>query len=354
MAKSLNEVLAENSFNLEQRGDKWVMNCPFHAGDHDPSFTVYPTNTYYCFGCEQWGDAVKFLTDYLGKSYQEALDYVGADYKFPRAEKSKVIKTKNVSSTWSFLYQVVLQYHDYLSKTAGAVNYLTKRGLTHSTITKYKLGYTDGNVLNLFYAWEREMALEAGLTNKSGFETLSHRITIPNILTPSAYCDFVIGRTVVNDSVKYLGLRVPKPIFGFHEVRHSPILFVVEGQFDWLLLRQWGYPAINLSGHHIPKYNRKLLENKYLVIVPDYDENEVGQKAARGLHESFEKSMILDYSRYKQEGINLDIGELAMQEDGEKKFHQVVQENIWTIPLSRETLARWLPSSMVNLSFLLT
>jgi DNA primase len=355
MAKNLKEVLSENEIELtESSGDRWVAVCPFHKGDRDPSFTVYPTGTYYCFGCEEWGDTVKFLVDYKHMTSAQALEYVGEDYKFPRADKAKVIKIKNVTKMWQFLYSVVEEYHDFLSKTPGAINYLVKRGLTHATIEKYKLGYTDGHVLNLYWAWEREMAFEAGLINRSGYETMSHRVIIPNLLDSGQGCDFLIGRTVVNDPVKYLGIRVPKPIIGFHSVRNSPIIFVVEGQFDWLLLSQWGYPSVSLGGHHLPKYMRALFANKFLVIVPDYDENNVGQKAAHSLQQTFgENATILDYSRYRQVGQSLDIGELALQENGERKFYEVVMESIWNTRFSKRQLSRWLPNSIDTTSSLL-
>lgn len=354
MAKSLVEVLRESNIELEDSsGERYVARCPFHEGDNEPSFTVYPTNTYYCWGCESWGDAVKFLVEYRHMTTKEALEYVGEDYKLPKAEKAEVIKIKNVSVMWKFLYDCADSYHRFLIQTPGALTYLRNRGLKDSTISKYKLGYTDGRVLNLVYSWERELASEIGLINKSGYETLSHRITIPNLLDFGESCDFIIGRTVVNDSIKYLGIRTPKPLGGFAEVKHSPILFVVEGQFDWLLLRQWGYPAVNMSGHHLPKHFRTLLSSKYLVIVPDYDENGVGQGAAQSLKEAFgDRAEILDYSRYKLDGQSIDIGSLALQENAEEKFAQVVKENLWTIPFWIKTLNQWLPPLETQLSVL--
>lgn len=355
MAKTLKEVLVENEIELtEGSGERYLARCPFHKGDNEPSFTVYSTGTYYCWGCEAWGDSIKFLVEYKGWTTKQALEHVGEDYKFPKADKAQVIKIKNVSVSWKFIYDCNETYHRFLIQNPGAINYLRNRGLKDSTISKYKLGYTDGHILNLVYSWERELAVEVGMMNKSGYEALSHRIIIPNLLATEKNCDFIIGRTVVNDNIKYLGLRAPKPFFGFHELRHSPILFVVEGQIDWLLLRQWGYPAISMSGHHVPSYFYSLLANKYLVIVPDYDENGVGQGAAQALLEMFkDRAIILDYSRYKKPGQNLDIGELALDDDGEQKFFEVVQENIWTLPISINTLTRSLPNLISTESALL-
>ena len=91
------------------------------------------------------------------------------------------------------------------------------------------------------------------------------------------------------------------------------------------------------------KHVKKLLDNKFVVIVPDYDENGVGQKAAVGLHESLPKSMILDYSRYKKDGVGLDIGELATQDDAETKFSEIVKENVWSMKIMANRQNRSFP-----------
>ena len=39
-------------------GQLLVLSCPFHPGDNTPSLTIYPNNTFHCFGCEAWGDAL--------------------------------------------------------------------------------------------------------------------------------------------------------------------------------------------------------------------------------------------------------------------------------------------------------
>jgi DNA primase len=347
MAKTLTEVIGEQGFEtLESGSGRRVMKCPFHKGDHEPSLTIYPTETYFCFACDAWGDAVKFLVDLKGWTSQEALDYVGADYKTPKADKTKVIKVRNTLATFRFLHDVAMEYHEFLRATPGALNYLHNRGLNIDTIRKYKIGYTDGHVLRLQTAYEMDLALEIGLINKSSYEMLSHRVTIPNI-TEEGQCDFMMGRTVINDKVKYLGARMPKPIQGFYEIRHSPVIFLVEGQFDWLTLRQWGYPAAVISGTHLSRANKQLLEGKKIVIVPDYDDTNVGINAANGLKESLgENAVVLDYGELKTGPGKLDISSLAESKGGEFLFQTIVREQLpWlTMNFSRRVLSRYFPS----------
>lgn len=347
MAKTLTEVLTEQDLEpQESSGGRKVLPCPFHKGDNEASFTIYPNETYFCFGCEVWGDAVKFLVEYKGFSNHEALEYVGIDYKTPRADKSQVIKVKNTHKTFKFLYEVAEIYHDFLLQTPGAINYLYKRGLTEETILKYKLGYTDGRVVSFNTAYEMDLALEIGLINKNSYEMMSHRITVPNLLE-EGYCDFLMGRTVTNDKVKYLGTRMPKPLQGFYEVRHSPVIFVVEGQFDWLTLRQWGYPAIAMSGTHQTLVNAALLEDKKLILVPDYDESHVGENTMNSLKAKFgDRATILDYSELRTGSGKFDVSALAESPGGELLFKTIVTEQLsWlTTFMSNRILMKWFPT----------
>lgn len=340
MAKTLLEILEEEDLDLIPKGERYKARCPFHEGDNEPSFTIYDESNYYCFACGVWGDAVKFLIDYKGLTPAEAMDIVGEDYKQPRAEKSKVIKVKNTTQTWQFLDAVTEQYHQHLLSLPGAVNYLLGRGLTLDTIRRYRIGYTDGKVLNLMFAWERELADEVGLMTRKGYETLSHRITIPNSLEKNQV-DFIMGRTIIHDKVKYLGLRMPKPLIGFYEVRRSPVVFMVEGQFDWLTLRQWGYPAICISGTNAKAHELIALADKYVVIVPDLDDGP-GMKAANKYKERLrDQAVILDYSALKTGTDKLDVSTLAERSDGEASFNQIVTEQLWDGLLLRDQQMKW-------------
>jgi hypothetical protein len=40
-------------------GGRFAIQCPFHEGDREPSLKLYPRdNSFYCFGCGAWGDAL--------------------------------------------------------------------------------------------------------------------------------------------------------------------------------------------------------------------------------------------------------------------------------------------------------
>jgi hypothetical protein len=52
--------------------DRYLANCPFHE-DKSPSFYLYPTNTFHCFGCQENGDVIKLTMHLHGISFREAI-----------------------------------------------------------------------------------------------------------------------------------------------------------------------------------------------------------------------------------------------------------------------------------------
>jgi DNA primase len=58
---------------LRRSGQNFIARCQFHD-DHNPSFVVFPhTQSFYCFGCQQHGDVLKFLMQVERLSFPEAL-----------------------------------------------------------------------------------------------------------------------------------------------------------------------------------------------------------------------------------------------------------------------------------------
>ncbi|SHN18396.1 CHC2 zinc finger domain-containing protein [Roseibium suaedae] len=60
------------------KGDFWAC-CPFH-GEKSPSFHCEdPKQRYHCFGCGAAGDQIRFLQDFKGMSFAEAVEALGGD-----------------------------------------------------------------------------------------------------------------------------------------------------------------------------------------------------------------------------------------------------------------------------------
>jgi hypothetical protein len=60
-----------------KRGSLYLLRCPLHEGDRDPSLTIYPPpRGWWCFGCQRGGDAVAFVAELQRCSIVEALEIV--------------------------------------------------------------------------------------------------------------------------------------------------------------------------------------------------------------------------------------------------------------------------------------
>jgi DNA primase len=60
---------------ITSAGDKKRMLCPFHD-ENNPSFFIYPNNSYYCFGCGVHGNAIDFVMQKLGYSFKQACEFL--------------------------------------------------------------------------------------------------------------------------------------------------------------------------------------------------------------------------------------------------------------------------------------
>src|SRR5438270_13566064 len=66
--------LVGETVRLQKRGRSYVGVCPFHK-EKTPSFHVMgeDRNYYYCFGCHESGDAIKFVQRIEGLEFIEAV-----------------------------------------------------------------------------------------------------------------------------------------------------------------------------------------------------------------------------------------------------------------------------------------
>lgn len=90
-------VLQSEGIELRQRGrDFWGL-CPFHE-EKSPSFKVSPERqSFYCFGCNEGGDAVDFIQKLRGIGFKDALQVLGIragerPKPDPKAERQKQLR----------------------------------------------------------------------------------------------------------------------------------------------------------------------------------------------------------------------------------------------------------------------
>lgn len=72
-AKVVLSDLVSRKVNLSKAGKEWKALCPFHS-EKTPSFAVNDEKGFYhCFGCGVHGDAIRWLTDMEGMSFNQAV-----------------------------------------------------------------------------------------------------------------------------------------------------------------------------------------------------------------------------------------------------------------------------------------
>lgn len=71
--KTIREISIHRILSIHESGRRISLRCPFpNHRDGTPSFTLYPTNDFYCFGCGASGrGAIDFVTK-LGYTFVEA------------------------------------------------------------------------------------------------------------------------------------------------------------------------------------------------------------------------------------------------------------------------------------------
>ncbi|MBX3740497.1 MAG: hypothetical protein KF712_05870 [Akkermansiaceae bacterium] len=73
---------------LERIGTAFKAKCPFHH-EEMPSFTVSPTRqTFHCFGCGRYGNAIGFIMEYENLSFEDAIKKLAAGANLSMMEAS--------------------------------------------------------------------------------------------------------------------------------------------------------------------------------------------------------------------------------------------------------------------------
>ena len=130
---------------LKRAGKNLVGLCPFH-NEKAPSFTVSPEKQiYYCFGCQQGGNAINFVMNYEHLTFQEAVEGLAGRYGVPIQRLKDSRKPKLLDA----LQHLAGYYCDGINQSSSARRYLEARGIDDGTAQEFSLGYSDTSRSNL-------------------------------------------------------------------------------------------------------------------------------------------------------------------------------------------------------------
>lgn len=295
---------------LRRAGNNLIACCPFHV-EKSPSFTVSPIKQFYhCFGCGANGDAIRFLTEYDGLHFVEAIEVLasrlGITVPTEAAEgvsNKSILKTRDIYEILekaATFYQQQLKNHPMSDK---AKNYLKSRGLTGQIAKNFGLGYAPSSWDSLLNALGTDPhAIEnlhkAGLLIQKdqgrAYDRFRDRIMFPIRDRRGRVVGFG-GRIIDQGEPKYLNspetlvFNKGNELYGLFEARTGnralKSLLVVEGYIDVVGLSQFGIKnAVATLGTALTERHIESLFKCVTEITFCFDGDKAGKEAAkRGL-----------------------------------------------------------------------
>ncbi|MCH2335703.1 MAG: DNA primase [Pseudomonadales bacterium] len=337
----------DSRVSLKRAGKNLQALCPFHE-EKTPSFSVNPEKQfYYCFGCGATGTSLRFLMEYEGLEFVDAVETLAqiAGVEVPREAGSR----KQIDTD---LYEILSSADRYYRsalrdpKLSGkAVEYLQSRGINGVTARDFGIGFAPAGWDGLKQALTRfpeSKLIEAGMLvrNDAGrvYDRFRERITFPIRDTRGRVVGFG-GRVLGDEKPKYLNspetevFQKSRELYGLFEARRAlrelPRLLVVEGYMDVVALAQHGIPnAVATLGTATGQTHYEKLFRYTREIVCCFDGDSAGRGAAwKALSSAFPVLQEGRQLRFMFVGDGEDPDTLIRSE-GEAKFNQHIEASI--------------------------
>ncbi|HYG72278.1 MAG TPA: DNA primase, partial [Actinomycetota bacterium] len=289
--------------------------CPFHT-EKTPSFSVSPSKgVYYCFGCGQGGDAIRFLREVEHLDFTDAVERLARDAGVNVRYEGDTPAERRAASKRQALNRANEEafglYHRMLldgREGEDARRYLAERGIDQETASAFEIGYAPGYadflLRRLARSLSTELLVEAGLALRDDQgnvrDRFRGRITFPvrdlsgravgigARILPTARDDAASRAT---EGPKYLN-SPETPIYKKAEVLYnldrakagvarSGEIFVVEGYTDVIAMAQAGIDtAVATCGTALGEGHFRLASRFAQRMVLLFDGDEAGARAA--------------------------------------------------------------------------
>ena len=186
------EIIGE-VVSLSKAGRNYIGLCPFH-GEKTPSFNVVEDKQFYhCFGCGRSGDVFKFIEEYRGVTFMDAVQIVSEKAGIAIQNQARPHQPTLVNPNQDLydIHQEASKFYQAILMTTKmgeeARNYLHERGLTDEVIHHFQLGLApaEGNYLyrNLSEKFSEKVITDSGLFTISDagtvFDAFQDRIMFP-------------------------------------------------------------------------------------------------------------------------------------------------------------------------------
>jgi DNA primase len=306
-------LISEHSL-LKKVGRRWSGLCPFHT-EKTPSFSVNAEEGfYYCFGCQESGDAITFVRAMDGLDFVDAVRFLADRAGITLHEDQEAGRDhKRRSELLDAMERAVEWYHERLlrSPDAGpARDYLRSRGYDGDVVRQFRLGWApdDWDVLAKALRLPEKVLSDSGLgfVNRRGRaqDFFRARILFP-ICDPTGR-PVALGGRILPPRLGQVPPERPEP--KYKNSQESPIyakrrtlyalnwakkgiiaqgeVVVCEGYTDVIGCFQAGVPwAVATCGTALAEEHFTLLRNFAKRIVLAYDADAAGQSATSRVYE---------------------------------------------------------------------
>jgi len=274
--------------------------CPLHPETH-PSFYVNAAkNVFYCHGCGNGGDLIRFVQLSLNLSFREALVYLKRQLGPPEPGEDEA------------LCEAADFYRQQLVRHPEALDYLHSRGVHDPRlIDQLSIGYAPGGMLYRHMSrlgYPADLLLGVGLIHQ-GKDAFYRRIVFPCF--DGSHPINLYGRSI---GVAAPHRFLPRPkggLFAWSTVRNYPDVILVEGLFDLAVLWQAGFiNATCAFGVHLtdPQFSQ-LSDRLDRTVFIAFDPDPAGVHAARTLAR-----------KLQQAALNVRIADLPSGQDPNRFF----------------------------------
>ena len=259
---------------LRRRGSEFLTLCPWH-NDHNASLTVSPrTNRVHCFVCGRGMDAIGWLQDRHGLTFQEAVEELARRYGIPIPEQDPAAAARLETEQRERARLLALRQGQQerfqqtlaadLARDGPAAAFLRQRGLSAATAEAWGLGLNGA------------------------------RLMLPIRDSQGRCCGFS-GRSLSGEEPKYRNtpadalFRRSELLYGLDRaaevIRRGGEALLVEGPLDVLQLHQGGieHAVASLGNAFCPEQGQRLLRLGLRRLWIAYDGDSAGIAATARL-----------------------------------------------------------------------
>lgn len=306
--------LVSGYLTLKKSGhDSYSGLCPFHT-EKTPSFSVSPAKgVFYCFGCGQGGDAIRFLREVEHLDFADSVERLAKEAGVTLRYEGDTPADRRAASRRQALHraneEAAALYHQVLldgREGEQARRYLADRGIDRETAAAFGVGYAPGSpdflLRRLASSLSAEILVEAGLVvGDSGGDVRDRfrgRITFP-VHDLSGRVVGIGARLLPggpeqgrrDEGPKYLNspetpvYRKGEVLYNLHRakgaVTRTGEIHVVEGYTDVIAMAQAGIEtAVATCGTALGEGHFRLASRFAERMVLAFDSDEAGSRAA--------------------------------------------------------------------------